>query len=101
MLVISGSVLSPMALDKAPIRLDAETGLVADMDVPVAQFRMLLKEAIRQRIRVLAAMRLDPEGAARQRQYQMAVDLRCGMRCDDYAVLLGQRRDPQCLRKAG
>src|SRR5947209_12449504 len=46
-------------------------------------------------------MRLHAEGAARQPQHEMAVDLRRAVRRDHDAMLLGERGDAQGLGKAG
>src|SRR6266540_508307 len=93
--------LGLVALDEGPIRFEAETGLVADMQMAVAQFGVLLKQAVGERVAVMPAMRLDAKGAARQCEHEMAMDLRHAVRRDDDAMLLGQRGDAQGLGKAG
>src|SRR4029077_1495957 len=93
--------LHPVPLDEFPIRIEAEAGLVADLDVAVAQFGVLAEEAVGERVGLAPAMRLDAKGAARQRENEMAVDLRRGMGRHHHAMLLGERGDAQRLRKAG
>src|SRR5439155_17165200 len=85
--------LCPIALDESPIRVEAETGRVADMQTPVAQLGMLMEQPIGERVGFGSAMRLDAVGAARQGEYEMAVDFRRGMRRGHDAVLLGERGD--------
>src|ERR1700724_413169 len=93
--------LCPVSLNELPIRLEAETGLVAEMQMAVAQFGVLLEQPVGERVAAGAAMRLDPKGAARQGQHQMAVDLRRAVRRDDDAVLFGQAGDAQRLGETG
>src|SRR5712691_6694304 len=86
----SSPSLHPIALDESPIGVEPEAGLVADVDVAVAQLGVLAEEAIGERVAVAPAMRLDPEGAARQGEDEMAVDLGCGMGRDHDPVLFGE-----------
>ena len=67
------------------------------MQMPVALFGMSLKQPVGERVALRPAMRLDAEGAARQPQHEMAVDLRRAVRRDHDAMLLRERGDAQCL----
>ena len=58
--------LCPVTLDELPIRLEPETGLVADMQMTVAQFGIFPEQPMGERVAVDAAMRLDPERTARR-----------------------------------
>src|SRR2546423_14822711 len=93
--------LDPITLDKFPIRFEPKGGLVAQMQMPVAQFGMFLKQPVGERVALRPAMRLDAEGAARQPQHEMAVDLGRAVRRDDDTMLLGERGDAQGLGEAG
>ena len=50
-----------MPIDKGPVDLEAEVGAVAEMQVTVAQFRVLAEEAISQRVSLRPAVGLDPK----------------------------------------
>ena len=90
-----------MPFHKIPIRFETKAGRVADMQKPVAQLGVGLEQPVGERVGIGSAMRLDPVGAARTRQHQMAVNFRRGMRRDDNAVRFGQRGDAQGLGKPG
>jgi hypothetical protein len=47
--------------DKLPVDFETEAGLVADDQLAVMQVRVLLEQAVMQRVGVGPAMRLDPE----------------------------------------
>src|SRR5215213_4832075 len=90
-----------MAFDKSPIRIETKAGRLADMQKPVAQLGMGLEQPVGERVGIGSAMRLDAISAARQRQNEMTVDLRRGMRRDDDPMLLRKRGDAQRLGKSG
>ena len=50
-----------MPIDKGPVDLEAEAGAVAEMQVTVAQFRVLAEEAISQRVSLRPALGLEQD----------------------------------------
>jgi len=67
----------------------------------VAQLRVLAEETEGQRIGLRSAVGFDAKDAARQRENQMTMQLRRGMRRDHRAVLLRQLRDAQRFGETG
>ena len=56
----------------------------------VAQFRVVAKEAVGERVGFGSAVRFDAKRAARHGEHEMPVQLGRGVRRDDGTVLLGQ-----------
>jgi hypothetical protein len=63
------------------IPLEAEAGAVAEMQVTVAQFRVLAEEAISQRVSLRPALGLDPEDTTRRSKHKMPVQRLDKKRC--------------------
>lgn len=82
-----------VSIDESPVDLEAEAGSVVEVQVTVAQFRMLTKDAVSQRISLRPTVRLDPEGTAWRSKHEMAVELGRSMRSEHYPMLLGEMSD--------
>src|SRR5579884_2365653 len=64
----AGSSSDSVLLDEAPVDVEAEAGFVTEVQMAVVQLRMLAEQAEIERVAVGAAVRLDAEHAARQRE---------------------------------
>src|ERR1700730_7585000 len=91
----------PVSVDKSPIDVEAEAWTVPNYQMTVAQLRVLAEETEGQRIGLRSAVGFDAKDAARQRENQMTMQLRRGMRRDHRAVLRRQLRDAQRFGETG
>ncbi len=70
------------------------------MNHTIADFHGFGIEVVLDRVAVVSTMRLGAERPLAESGHQMAMDLRCGVRRNQNAFLLGKVGDPRRLREA-
>src|SRR5712691_8464505 len=92
---------NPVLVDKSPIDVESEAGLIPHDQMTVAQLRMLAEEAVGQRIGLQPTVGLDAKDTARCCEDKVAVQFGSGMRRNDCPMLLGELRNAQRLGETG